>query len=103
MMPTTPSGCGIRRFFAGMNCSAVAIRCGAIHFFRCLLACLISTIKNSVSAMVVSTAERWPKSAEIACSNRASLPATAARSRFKRSSRTSSAGAGSRRDLSNMA
>ena len=24
-MPTTPSGCGIRRFLAGMNCSAVGI------------------------------------------------------------------------------
>ena len=36
MMPTTPSGCGIRRFLAGKNCSEVATRFGAIHFFRCL-------------------------------------------------------------------
>ena len=73
MMPTTPSGCGISRFLAGMNCSAVAIRCGAIHFFRCLAACLISPSTSSVSAIAVSVGQRWPKSAEIACSKRASL------------------------------
>ena len=41
-----------------------------------------------VSAMVVSTAERWPKSAEIACRKRSSLSATTARSRASRSSRS---------------
>ena len=70
MMPTTPSGCGIRRFLAGMNCSAVATRRGAIHFFRCLAACLISPSTSKVSAIAVSVEQRWPKSAEIAASNR---------------------------------
>ena len=45
-MPTTPSGCGISRFLAGMNCTAVATRRGAIHFFRCLTVCLISPSTN---------------------------------------------------------
>ena len=94
MMPTTPSGCGISRFLAGMNCSAVEIRCGAIHFFRCLAACLISPSTSSVSAIAVSVGQRWPKSAEIACSKRDSLSEIAAFSRASRSSRSASVGAG---------
>ena len=56
MMPTTPSGCGSRRFFAGQNCGCVATRCGAIQDVRCLRACLISPCTSSVSAIVVSIA-----------------------------------------------
>ncbi|MGY3078865.1 hypothetical protein ACVWZZ_005273 [Bradyrhizobium sp. LM6.10] len=91
-MPTTPSGCGISRLRAGKNCSAVAMRCGAIQLFRCLVACRISENTIIVSAMVVSTAERWPKSAEIACRKRSSLSATTARSRASRSSRSARSG-----------
>jgi hypothetical protein len=47
---------------------------------------------------LVSTAERWPKSAEIACRKRSSLSATTVRSRASRSSRSASAGAGSARE-----
>ena len=86
-MPMTPSGCGIKWFFAGQNYSAVEMRRGAIHAFRCLVACLISVNRNSVSAIAVSIVERWPKSAKIACSKRASFSATAAHSRFSRSRR----------------
>ena len=100
-MPTTPSGCGISRFLAGMNCSAVATRRGAIHFFRCLTVCLISPSTNINSANRVSMLLRWPKSAEIAASNRASLSATTARNRASRSRRCSSVAAGSDRDRSN--
>ncbi|MGY3464139.1 hypothetical protein ACVW0I_001010 [Bradyrhizobium sp. LM6.11] len=102
-MPTTPSGCGISRLRAGKNCSAVAMRCGAIQLFRCLVACRISENTIIVSAMVVSTAERWPKSAEIACRKRSSLSATTARSRASRSSRSARSGAGSARDRATMA
>jgi hypothetical protein len=94
MMPTTPSGCGISRFLAGMNCSAVETRCGAIHFLRCLAACLISPSTSRVSATAVSVGQRWPKSAEIAFSNPDSLSETAAFSRASRSSRSPSDGAG---------
>ena len=100
-MPTTPSGCGISRFLAGMNCSAVATRRGAIHFFRCLTVCLISPSTNIDSANRVSMLLRWPKSAEIAASRRASLSATTARNRASRSRRCSSVAAGSDRDRSN--
>src|SRR5665213_186351 len=103
MMPTTPTGCGISRFLAGMTCSAVETRCGAIHFFRCLAACLISASTKSVSAIAVSVLLRWPKSAEIACSKRVSFSETAARSRASRSRRIASVGAGVVRDSSNMA
>jgi hypothetical protein len=101
MMPTTPSGCGIRRFLAGANCSVVEMRCGAIHFLRCLAACLISPSTSMASAIAVSIGLRWPKSAEIAASNRVSFSEIAARNRFSRSSLSASAGAPSRRDSSN--
>ncbi len=54
---------------------------GAIQHLRCLAACLISPSTSMVSAIAVSTVERWPKSAEIAASNRASFSVSAARSR----------------------
>src|SRR5689334_3397171 len=53
--------------------------------------------------MVVSTAARWPKSAEIACSNRASFSSIAARSRRSRSILTSQEGSGSAREAANWA
>ena len=83
------------------NCSVVEMRCGAIHFFRCFVACLISLSTIMISAIMVSVELRWPKSAEIAASNRASLSETAARSRFSRSSRAQASGAGAVRDSSN--
>ncbi len=100
MMPTTPSGCGISRFLAGANCTVVGIFSGAIQPLRCLAACLISPSTSMVSAIAVSTVERWPKSAEIAASNRASFSVSAARRRRSRSSRACNVGAGSLRDSS---
>ena len=102
-MPTTPSGCGISRLRAGRNCSAVATRCGAIQLFKCFVACRTSENTIIVSAILVSTAERWPKSAEIACRKRSSLSATTARKRASRSSRAAQSGAGSARDRATMA
>jgi len=86
-----------------MNCSAVGTRCGAIQLFRCFVAWRISLNTSSVSAMVVSTAERWPRSAEIARLKRSSLSATAARRRANRSSRSAKVGAASARDRLTMA
>lgn len=102
-MPITPSGCGISRLRAGRNCSAVAMRCGAIQPFRCFVACRISENTSIVSAILVSTAERWPKSAEMAFRNRSSLSATTARNRASRSSRAAQSGADSARDRAAMA
>ena len=102
-MPTTPSGCGIRRFLAGTNCSAVGTRCGAIHFFRCLAACLISPSTIMVSAITVSVCcdgrnrPRSPPRSGPRCPR--PPPAAAAAGRAARSS----VGAGSVRDSSNMA
>src|SRR5579871_5387235 len=53
--------------------------------------------------MVVSTAARWPKSAEIACSNRASFSSIATRSRRSRSILMSQDGNGSVRDAASWA
>lgn len=81
----------------------ISSRIGAIQLLRCLAACRISENTSMISAMVVSTAERWPKSAEIAWRKRSSWSATTLRSRASRSRRAARSGAGSSRDRATMA